>query len=209
MNILNVKLWGERLPPGAFYIGRAIPKHRAPSRLANRYSAKKGQHVVHVPSGDVGAVLERYRRHLTGQLVAGGPELDAMRLLEPTTKLACWCTQREAVLVGHGRPRPPEPCHGDVIYTVWATLERLAWMLVVTDRRGRRIEWDPRSDKLLDRSQDLDAHDAVWSGLYAEAFGEPMRWGTRGDLVECPEAQMDFESMDDPTRWGAREGEEA
>lgn len=154
----------KRPPAGAMHIGRATKGLRA-SVLANPYipesiAPKPCKHAVALPDD---RVLERYGRHLTMNVVKEGfHELGALRELRSSSVLACWCVEREAVLVGRGRKPPEKPCHGDVVYTVWAALERRGWQL-----------------QLVDFQRDLDRANAAWSELYEQAFGEPMRWGSR------------------------------
>lgn len=182
MKIIDCRYCVRRRPPrGSVYIGRAMGKlERSP--LANpfvpRSSTKSSDTAIVVPDE---VVLDRYARHLIRNVAQGFAELRALRDLGKTSRLACWCADRDASLVGAGRPQPDTPCHGDVVFTVWAALERLHWRVDVLDRRPerRRIIWDPAAGRLVDPVEDLDAANAVIGELYKQSFGEPMAWGSR------------------------------
>ncbi len=153
----------QRPPRGATYIGRAMQGlRRAP--LANPYipkskAPKPCNNAVSVPDD---RVLEYFRRRLTLNVVQGFAELGALRELRADSAIGCWCADREAVLVGRGRPVPEHPCHGDVVFTVWLALDRRGWQL-----------------SPVDFLHDYDAANAAWRELYEQAFDEPMQWGSR------------------------------
>jgi hypothetical protein len=153
----------QHAPAHATYIGRGT-RGNLRSPLANPYvpeSAGPNFHAVAVPDHKV---LEYCRRHLTRNVVQGFPELRALKQLTLGSTLACWCADREAGLVGGGRPEAAIPCHGDVVFTVWCALRRRLW----------RVE-------VFDFIADPIGANKAWRELYEDAFGEPMRWGTRED----------------------------
>jgi hypothetical protein len=170
MDLVDCREHRGRPPHGAVYIGRAMGKLEA-SPLANPYapkSAAKSKWVVPVPDDQV---LEYFKRRFLQRIVESvytqgtGPEFEALQLLGPGSKLACWCTSRPAIPLGPGAPQVAVPCHGDVIFTVWRALVRLGWDVPFVIR-GLRYPF-----QIFERSR---------AALYEECFGEPIRWGTRG-----------------------------
>lgn len=169
MMLSNCSALRGACPRGAVYIGRATPKLQA-SPLANPYIAESRApercvNAVKVPDD---AVLERYRRRLTCDVVKGFPALVALKRLHASSRVACWCTEREAVLVGAGRPSPAVPCHGDVIFTVWQALEGLGWKV-----------------STVSFLTDYSGANKAWAELYELAFGEPMVWGQASEAGKC------------------------
>lgn len=171
----------NRPPRGCVYIGRAMGgRHRVEgSPLANPYAPRsRGPNKAAVVVDDE-LVLEHFARHLTSQVVQGGPELLALGRLREHSTLACWCCDRRAVLVGPTRKTPEIPCHGDVVFSVWSGLDRLGWAVEAVDTRGRVITWD--AERPISPLEDLDAYNAVRRRIYEEAFGARLRWGRRND----------------------------
>lgn len=169
MRLVNCSAYGGRRPPGSIYIGRATPfLPRSP--LANPFIAASRvtgecMHAVKVPDE---SVLERFRRQLTCDIVKHFAVLDALRELGRDVTLACWCVDREAVLVGAGRAQPKTPCHGDVIFTVWTALDML--------------DWDVPA---VCFGTDFAGANRAWAELYRRAFGERMLWGTDYEAGTC------------------------
>jgi hypothetical protein len=175
---------GNRPPPGSIYIGRRMPGIEA-SPLANPYVPKSTAPkpclwAVTVPDR---SVLERYRRRLTQSVVEGayreqhgGPAFVELHRLTSRATLACWCASREAALVGPASPHVEKPCHGDIVATLWRTLEDRGWDMpwVIWDQpviRGVEV----RGRALLP----FEVVDRTRAKLYELAFGEPLTWGSR------------------------------
>lgn len=169
MKLLNCARAGGRRPSGSIYIGRARGRQRR-TPLANPFigetRAKGRRHEAIVVPDD--SVLERYRRHLTAEIIKGYAPRAALLELSEHAILSCWCVERDAVLVGHGRPIPDKPCHGDVIFTVWRALKR----------RERTLP-------ILSFLDDYDGATRAWSELYEEAFAERMTWGRDYESGTC------------------------
>jgi hypothetical protein len=163
MHLVNCRDHGRRPPPGAVYIGRAMPGI-AESPLANPYTAApktkrkrtRDPWTVEVPRDKV---LEYFRRRLTGDVVAGayrerdgGPVLRELHRLTAGSRLACWCTARPAVRVGPGQPQVERACHGDVIFSAWLrpvlrprpSTDRVRRLAMARVRHLPRVQGGPR-----------------------------------------------------------------
>lgn len=146
MHLTNCNLHRQRAPRDATYIGREMPK-LGKSRLANPFREEDGN------------PLEKYRRRLCRQVIQGFAELDALRELRVNGVLACWCVDREAVMVRRGLALPETLCHGDIVFTVWTTLRELGHV--------------PQADF----SDDFAHANKVWRELYEACFHTRMLWG--------------------------------
>jgi hypothetical protein len=96
--VLNVRHLQE-LPPGAVYIGRAVPRHpkawvHVGSKWANEFKIGR--------DGTRDEVIAKYRTWICDQpdLLAALDELEGHDLV-------CWCA--------------PKPCHGDVLLELLAS----------------------------------------------------------------------------------------
>jgi len=93
MAILNLNHTGKRLPDGAVYIGRAMPRYGlAGSILANPYRVGKG-----VTREEA---IRLYETHLR-TLLQHSPEARAELARCRGKDVACWCA--------------PSRCHGEVV----------------------------------------------------------------------------------------------
>ena len=91
VKVLNIKALGHKIPDGAVYIGRAMPRYglkRSP--YANPYPITKWR--------DRTMAICNYRYWLEDRISEDPAFLDALRDVQ---YLVCWCA--------------PAACHGDVI----------------------------------------------------------------------------------------------
>ena len=97
--VLNIKDCGYKVPGGAVYVGRAMPRYKLPtSKWGNPLSVKEVK--AHHPEDTISELhqeaVDWYRRYiqLKPELLASLSELKGKELV-------CWCS--------------PLPCHGDIL----------------------------------------------------------------------------------------------
>lgn len=107
MKVLNFYHLGKVIPPGAEYIGRAMPHYGLKaSKFANPFKLKDGE-----PRG---STIQRYKEWLWEQIRSGKITLEDLLSLE-NKDLVCFCKQ----------PNKEVACHGDVLVAAvsWARKE--------------------------------------------------------------------------------------
>ncbi len=91
MKVLNIKDCGYKIPDGAVYVGRAMPRY-------NLLASKYGNPFKTGFDGNREQVIDKYRSRILNILQSTDSHfLDELRGKD----LVCWCT--------------PEPCHADIL----------------------------------------------------------------------------------------------